>query len=354
MFAKKVLIVDDDKNFLFSLKDGLSKYSDEIDLMVSTSGEEALAFLERNSVDLIISDLKMEKMDGLQLLTIVARKYPHIPFILMTAYGSPPIKEKAKRGGAIRYLEKPITITELIKAIREVLNDSETMMNVSIIDISQLIFLERKTCTLNIIFKENNQNGTLSFREGKLIYAKTDKFEGLDAAVEIFSWENVNVFVNENMVVEENVNIIQNLEFIIIQAIEQKEKKARKTDEIQSKRKEVRMAFNYEKLMNDLKEIPGYKAAAVFNINGEQVTFDAVKDPDRVRKYFLQMTSLFVAGSKATEKTGAGEMDFIQTDSDIGKFLARKGEKFIVMILLDEDGNLALAKDALEEASGKL
>ena len=114
------------------------------------------------------------------------------------------------------------------------------------------------------------------------------------------------------------------------------------------------MAFNYEKLMNDLKEIPGYKAAAVFNINGEQVTFDAVKDPDRVRKYFLQMTSLFVAGSKATEKTGAGEMDFIQTDSDIGKFLARKGEKFIVMILLDEDGNLALAKDALEEASGKL
>ncbi len=66
------------------------------------------------------------------------------------------------------------------------------------------------------------------------------------------------------------------------------------------------------------------------------------------------MTSLFVAGSRATEKTGAGQMGFIQTDSDMGKFLARRRKKFIIMILLGEDGNLALAKDALEEVSEKL
>ncbi len=354
MLTKRVLIVDDDKNFLFSLKDGLSKYSDEIDLMVSTSAEEALALIERNIVDLIISDLRMERMDGLQLLTIVARKYPHVPFILMTAYGSPPIKEKAKRGGAIRYLEKPITIGELIGAIREVLNETETIMNVSIIDISQLIFLERKTCTLKIVSKENNKKGTLSFREGKLIYAKTDKFEGLEAAVEIFSWENVNIFIHENAVVEENANLIQNLEFIIIRALEQREVRAEEIKKIKTQTKETKIAFNYKKLVENLKEIPGYKAAAVFNINGEQVIFDALKDPDRVRKYFLQMTSLFVAGSRATEKTGAGQMGFIQTDSDMGKFLARRRKKFIIMILLGEDGNLALAKDALEEVSEKL
>ncbi|GEM_PF-5022591 len=114
------------------------------------------------------------------------------------------------------------------------------------------------------------------------------------------------------------------------------------------------MPLPYEGILESFKEIPGYKAAAIFNANGEELGFHALKDREKLEKYFLQMTSLFVAGDKAAEKTGAGGMDFIQTDSELGKFLARRGEKFIAMLMLEEDGNIALAKQALEEAAAKL
>ena len=114
------------------------------------------------------------------------------------------------------------------------------------------------------------------------------------------------------------------------------------------------MSVNYDEIIETLKGVPGYKGAAIFNINGEELAFHAMKQPEKLRKFFLQMTSLFVAGDKAAEKSDAGGLDFIQTDSDFGKFLARQGEKHIVMVLLEEDGNLALAKDALEEASSEI
>ncbi len=348
--GKKILIVDDDRNFLLSLADGLERYT-EFESITSTSGKEALAILEREKIDLIISDLKMEEMDGLQLLTEVARIYPHIPFILMTAYGSPPIQEEARKRGALKYLEKPLTIKELVNAINEVLENIgiETITHVSAIDISQLVFMERKTCTLEIISSRFKQEGTLVFREGELIYAQTGDTIGVKAAVEIFSWEEANIFVYEQ-IGEEIPNINENLESIIIKALEYREK----FSVMSKKEKEGKMAFNYEKLLEELREVPGYKASAVFNINGEQIIFNALKDEERTRKYFLQMTSLFAAGSRATEKTGAGKMDFIETDSEIGKFLARKGKKFIVMVLLDKEGNIVLAKDALENVADSL
>ncbi len=113
-------------------------------------------------------------------------------------------------------------------------------------------------------------------------------------------------------------------------------------------------SLNYQEFLGKFRELPGYKASAIFNVNGEQVAFDAIKEPDKVKKFFRQMTSLFVAGGKAVKKTGAGGLDFIQTNSNLGKFLARKGVKFIVILLLEEEGNIALAKEALEKTASNI
>ncbi len=357
VMRKRILIVDDDKNFLFSLADGLEKYKDRFEIVMSDSVEKAMNVLRNSSVDLVISDLRMRGGDGLQLLSFIAREFPEIPFILMTAYGSPQVREKVREMGAVGYLEKPLTIQEVVKAIEEAFEFSRDtegyVKNFSPISFAQLIKLEERTCVMQVT-NSDNKTGFLGFKRGLLVYAELDNLKGEEAALEIFKWDNPKIVLLKEEAKEFNVNT--SLETLILRALQEKDEKEEGVvkNEEKIKQKEGTMPRPYEAIVESFKEIPGYKAAAIFNVNGEELTFHALKEPEKLKKYFLQMTSLFVAGDKAAEKTGAGGMDFIQTDSDLGKFLARRGEKFIVMLMLEEDGNIALAKDALAEAAEKL
>lgn len=338
--------MDDDENFLRSLQDGLERYKDEFIVYTACSGKEAMEILIDNRVDVIISDLKMQEMDGFQLLSFVIENFPYIPFILMTAYGSPVIRDKSEKWGAIRYLEKPLTLQRIVEAIKEVLQEElhqRSRLNYpAALYFAQLIKLHRKSCYLFVSSGEGKK-GVLIFKNGELKFAKTEKEEGEKAAIEILSWHKVKITVRDVPEIDKDLlNVKTPLDELIMSALN----KIRK--------KEGSMSVNYEEIIEALKGVPGYKGAAIFNVNGEELAFHAMKQPEKLRKFFLQMTSLFVAGDKAAEKSDAGGLDFIQTDSDFGKFLARQGEKHIVMVLLEEDGNLALAKDALEDASSKI
>ena len=347
--------MDDDKNFLVSLKDALEKY-EGFEVLTATTGSEAEKILrEEPAVDLIISDLKMGEIDGLQLLTYVSREFPSLPFILMTAYGSPAIKKKVQELGA-GYLEKPLTLKTLTNAINTVLKKEESpegiIKNFSAISLAQLIRLEGKSCDV-LIISERGEEGILGFLSGELTYARAGTLEGDEAAKEIFKWKGTKLFIKEFQPHPKNIH--RSLESLILEAAREKDEgKNSGLNHKEKNKKEVTMPLPYEEIVESFKEIPGYVGSAIFNVNGEQLVFHALKDADRLKKYFLQMTSLFVAGQKAAEKTGAGGLDFIQTDSDLGKFLARRGEKFIAMLMLEEDGNIALAKEALEEAAKKI
>ena len=352
---KRILIVDDDKNFLVSLKDALEKYEGFEVLTASTGSEAEKMLREEPAVDLVISDLKMGEIDGLQLLTYISREFPSLPFILMTAYGSPAIKKKVEELGA-GYLEKPLTLKTLLNAINTVLEKEEStegiIKNFSAISLAQLIRLEGKSCDV-LIVSEKGEEGILGFSSGNLIYARTKDLEGDAAAKEIFKWKGTKLFIKVSQ--QHPKNIQRSLESLILEAAkEEDEEKNSRLNHKEKNKKEGKMPLAYEEIMENFKEIPGYMGAAIFNINGEQLAFHALKDAEKLKKYFLQMTSLFVAGDKAAEKTGAGGMDFIQTDSDLGKFLARRGKKFIAMLMLEEEGNIALAKEALEEAAEKI
>ena len=87
--VKTVLIVDDEKLFLASLEEGLQFFADEFRVITALNGKKALDQLHKNDVDLVVTDLKMPEMDGYQLLTEMIKGYPHIPVIVMTAFGTP-------------------------------------------------------------------------------------------------------------------------------------------------------------------------------------------------------------------------------------------------------------------------
>ena len=109
--VREVLIVDDEEPLLLSIDDGLGIYKKYFTLLTATNGIDAVKLLKiKTSIDLVITDLSMPKMDGFELLTYIKRNYAHIPVILMTAYGTPKIESIAKTVGIFSYLEKPLDI----------------------------------------------------------------------------------------------------------------------------------------------------------------------------------------------------------------------------------------------------
>ncbi len=114
-----ILVVDDEKNYCVVL----SQLLREAGYQVSTAENAfaALEFLEHRGVSLILSDLKMPRMDGLELFQAVRRDYGDIPFIIMTAFATVETALKAIKGGVFDYLLKPFNNEDAILTIEKAL-----------------------------------------------------------------------------------------------------------------------------------------------------------------------------------------------------------------------------------------
>lgn len=123
MAAVKVLVVDDERDveLLFRQKFRREIRSGEIALDFAFSGEEALQYLEthRTDVVLVLSDINMPGMTGLELLRKIKSVPPPLPVCMMTAYGSEAYQLQAKEFGSDGYLTKPVDFDDLKLRIRE-------------------------------------------------------------------------------------------------------------------------------------------------------------------------------------------------------------------------------------------
>jgi len=122
MPARAIFVVEDDADF----REMLGEYLGSLGYAVQAfaSGEEALAHLRRASApapDLVVSDLNMPRLSGLQLMRELRATLPDVPVILMTAFGNPQVAEQAAREGAAAYLEKPFRLPELRDLVRRIL-----------------------------------------------------------------------------------------------------------------------------------------------------------------------------------------------------------------------------------------
>jgi len=114
----RVVFVDDTRLMRALAADALG---DKVRLECVESAEQALACLEREPADLVVSDLEMEGLSGLELLERLRRLYPATAFILLTAHASVESAVRALRMGAADYLRKPIEPEELVLLVERVL-----------------------------------------------------------------------------------------------------------------------------------------------------------------------------------------------------------------------------------------
>ncbi|HHI1595361.1 TPA: two-component system response regulator GlrR [Klebsiella quasipneumoniae] len=115
----RLLLVDDEPGLLKLL--GMRLVSEGYSVVTAESGPEALRVLGREKVDLVISDLRMDEMDGLQLFSEIQKGQPGMPVIILTAHGSIPDAVAATQQGVFSFLTKPVDKDALYKAIDEAL-----------------------------------------------------------------------------------------------------------------------------------------------------------------------------------------------------------------------------------------
>ncbi len=115
----RLLLVDDDPGLLKLL--GMRLVSEGYSVVTAESGPEALRVLGREKMDLVISDLRMDEMDGLQLFSEIQKGQPGMPVIILTAHGSIPDAVTATQQGVFSFLTKPVDKDALYQAIDEAL-----------------------------------------------------------------------------------------------------------------------------------------------------------------------------------------------------------------------------------------
>ncbi len=118
-----ILVVDDEPGIREMLRAALARDGHRV--TAASSGEEALARLRDEGCDLLLTDLAMPGMDGVELLRRVQEIAPEVPSIVITAYGSKETAIEAMRHGAVNYLEKPFDIEEMRLHVRRALRHRE-------------------------------------------------------------------------------------------------------------------------------------------------------------------------------------------------------------------------------------
>ena len=120
----KVLVVDDEVNARTVLLDALSNLN--YDVSEATTGEEAIQILTLDTFDLVILDLYMPGADGVDVLEAAQKIAPDTGFIILTGFASTDTAVAALRSGAYDYLQKPVTIEVLYRAVAHALEKQKT------------------------------------------------------------------------------------------------------------------------------------------------------------------------------------------------------------------------------------
>ena len=295
---KTVLIVDDDKIWLYAIKKKMDKYKKAFSVLTAEDGLDAVEKLKKNVISLVVTDMQMPRMDGFALLAHLSENYPDIPVIVVTAYSTPKSKKAVLERGAAGYIEKPFAIENLIQKITNSLkreSEGGILQTIPVEMFIQLIEMEQKTCTIRVVNKSSNKQGVLFFKSGILLHARVADLQGKLASYEIFSWDKVTVSIQDSCALKER-RIEEDLQAILLDAMRLKdeadedEEPALETREAISPKEdlhktEIQDATSEDAVRNRLKQIIGEKNL-LKEISHDNSWDDLITQAARIGKVF--------------------------------------------------------------------
>lgn len=293
-----VMLVDDDVSFLKNMKAGLEYSIKNLKLITHTNAEDAWKSLGENEVSLLITDQKLPGMSGIEFVTLVDKKYPAIPIIFITAYGTPNLKYRAMDTGAIKFFDKPIDLKEMIREVEKGLklsaDDLTRIKKMSLATVLELISMEKKTASVVVTSNKVNRSGRIWFRLGNLIDAEIDNLEGIEAVFEMLSFGDVDIVIRERE--HERITISNiSLEYALLEGMKRlDEKKAEEAKQAEKHfnetGKETVEVEKFERANKILKKElgKGLLAASIFTIAGSK-TLVSYNSSSKICKFLNKM-----------------------------------------------------------------
>ena len=225
---KQVLIVDDEETLTWSLAKSLAHDRETYEVTTVNDGETALSVIDQQPFDVVVLDIRLPGINGLDVLMNIKEHKPSTKVIIMTAYGSIDIREKAKARGSLYYIEKPFEIEQMRNLILKALKEDSargfngSMTGLQLPDLIQMNCLSQITTALFV--KKDNREGCIYFEDGQMTHAEVGAIEGEEALFTILSW-STGSFRFVGGVKAPKVSITTNWEYLLIEGV-------RKADEM--------------------------------------------------------------------------------------------------------------------------
>ncbi|MFH1981290.1 MAG: response regulator [Pseudomonadota bacterium] len=184
----RVLIAEDDAILLRRLEKAFEAYPKQVAVIGAANGQEAIDALEKQAIALLITDIQMPEVDGLELLAHVNSHYPVVRCFVMTAYDSEDLQKELPRD-LLRFFRKPLDPADVAKAAMAVLNRDVPRGVVKGISVASFLFmisLEKKTCLLEVR-GAGDKKGLLYIEDGEPFDASFHGLKGEAAAIEIIN-----------------------------------------------------------------------------------------------------------------------------------------------------------------------
>lgn len=195
-----ILLVDDEPEFLSMYRDILGQLPSHPEVHTTSTGARAIAMLESVTYSVMVCDLKMKGMDGLQVLAIVRRKFPHLRTVIITGLVDEQFRIRAYAMGVDLFIGKPKSTEEtnqLLDCIESLLDLEQQIQGgfrgvqqKSLMDIIQLECLCQSSAVLKIHGPAGD--GSIWFLEGQIVDAEVPGVAGEDAFRRILSWRTGN------------------------------------------------------------------------------------------------------------------------------------------------------------------
>lgn len=184
---RRILIVDDEEDILFGLSRYLKRHGYEV--ITETSPKKALEVLSTEPADILITDIKMEELSGLDLIESAKRINKDIKVIVMTARGSEELERLATERGAMEYIEKPFDIDYLIQLLKKLEKGGfkGVVKELSITDMLNILHMERSDALIRI--SSTAGTGRIYIEGGEIVHAVFGEKEGMEALKALFSLE---------------------------------------------------------------------------------------------------------------------------------------------------------------------
>ncbi|MEO1083607.1 MAG: response regulator [Acidobacteriota bacterium] len=187
----RIFMVDDEADLVWTVTRHFQRELPDFDFQGFSDPVEALKAFNESPPHLLITDLRMRALDGLELVRVARERSPDLMVLVVTAYGTPEIRQQALELGVLEIIEKPFDHRWLLQRVQQALTRLSTFSGQlslpMLSDLVQILALSRRTGSLQV--SQGAESGKIWFRDGQVAHATFGELEGREAFQELMRFQ---------------------------------------------------------------------------------------------------------------------------------------------------------------------